>query len=90
MADLLSFRTNDLSVALRSADDPFCLDEPRAVLERSFAARSFSYTAPRLYNRLPQYIRQSGTLETFKRQLKTFLFVRAYDQDGTMSEEYRV
>ena len=90
LADLLSFRTNDLNVALRSTDDPSCLDEPRAVRERSFAARSFSYTAPRLYNRLPQYIRQLGTLDAFKQQLKTFLFARAYDQDGTMTEEYRV
>ena len=90
LADLLSFRTNNLNVALRSADDPSCLDEPRAVRERSFAARSFSYTAPRLYNRLPQCIRQSGTVDGFKRQLKTFLFSRAYDQDGAMTEEYRV
>ena len=73
LADLLSFRTNDLNVALRSADDPSCLDEPRAVQERSFAARSFSYTAPRLYNRLLQHIKMSGTLDTVKRQLKTFL-----------------
>ena len=90
LANLLSFRTNELNVALRSADDPFCLNEPRAIRERSFAARSFSYTAPRLYNRLPQYIKQSGTLDTFKQQLKTCLFARAYNRDGTMTEEYRV
>ena len=90
LANLLSFRTNELNVALRSADDPFCLNEPRAIRERSFAARSFSYTAPRLYNRLPQYIKQSGTLDTFKQQLKTCLFARAYNRDGTMTEVYRV
>jgi len=36
--------------------------------------RSFAAAGPRLWNSLPGPLRQSKTLTTFKRQLKTFLF----------------
>ena len=36
--------------------------------------RSFAAAGPRLWNSLPGPLRQSETLTTFKRQLKTFLF----------------
>ena len=76
-------------MGLRSADDPYCLHEPRAIGERGFANRSFSYTAPRLYNKLPVTIKQTDSLNTFKSHLKAFLFSRAYDQSGlTVQENY--
>ena len=40
---------------------------------------SFSAMAPRIWNELPQSIRQAVTLDQFKRSLKTFLFRRSYD-----------
>ena len=58
---------------LRSADDPYRLHESRVIGERVFANRSFSYIAPRLYNKLPITIKQIDSLNTFKSHLKAFL-----------------
>ena len=44
---------------------------------KSYGGRSFSYTAPCLWNHLPDAIRQAPPLATFKSNLKTYLF----DQD---------
>ena len=85
--ELLTFSSHGSTLGLRSADDPYRLHEPRAVGERGFASRSFSYTAPRLYNKLPIAIKQSESLSTFKSHLKTFLFSRAYDLSGRMVRE---
>ena len=87
--ELLTFATHGSALGLRSADDPYYLYEPRAIGERGFADRSFSYTAPRLYNRLPVEIKQTESLSTFKSLLKTFLFSRVYDLSGrTVREDY--
>ena len=76
-------------MALRSADDPYRLHEPRAIGERGFANRSFSYIAPRLYNKLPVAIKQIDSLNAFKNQLKAFLFSHAYDLVSlTVQEDY--
>jgi hypothetical protein len=40
----------------------------------TFGDRSFAHAAPRLWNRLPQHIREAQTIESFKKQLKTHLF----------------
>ena len=61
-------------ILLRSADDPYCLHEPRTIGEREFANCSFSYIAPRLYKKLPITIKQINSLNTFKSHLKAFLF----------------
>ena len=80
-----------LGVDLRSSDDPFRLVEPRAVSERHFAERSFSYVAPRLLNRLPVSLKELDSLQAFKSRLKSFLFAKAFDiQDQSLNEEYRV
>ena len=80
--ELLSFSSHESTSGLRSADDPYRLHEPRAIGERGFANRSFSYTAPCLYNKLPITIKQIDSLNTFKSHLKAFLFSHAYDQSG--------
>ena len=46
---LLSFSSHESTLGLQSADDPYCLHEPRATEERGFANRPFSYIAPRSY-----------------------------------------
>ena len=87
--ELSSFFSHESTLGLRSADDPYCLHEPRAVGERGFAYRSFSYIAPRLYNELPITIKLIDSLNTFKSHLKAFFFSRAYDQSGlTVQEDY--
>jgi len=40
----------------------------------SFGQRSFSYSAPRIWNDLPLAVRQSPSLDSFKRNLKTYYF----------------
>jgi len=40
----------------------------------SFGQRSFSYCAPKIWNELPLSVRQSPSLHTFKRNLKTHYF----------------
>lgn len=85
--ELLTFSSYGSTLGLRSGDDPYRLHEPRAVGERGFASRSFSYTAPRLYNRLPVTVKQAESLSAFKSHLKTFLFSRAYDLSSRMVRE---
>ena len=67
------------------------MDEPRAVGGRSFAARSFSFSAPRLYNRLPIELKSLTSVDSFKEHLKTFLFLRSYNLAmGILNEDYKV
>ena len=88
---MLTPQERGIGMSLRSDSDPYRLCEPRAVGERSFADRSFSFTAPRLYNRLPPEIKQLETVDSFKKHLKTYFFVRAYHvDDGRMSDEYSI
>ena len=87
--ELLSFSSHESTLGLRSADDSYRLHELRAIGERRFVNRSFSYIAPRLYNKLPITIKMVDSLITFKSHLKAFLFSRAYDQSGlTVQEDY--
>ena len=85
--ELLSFSSHESTLGLKSADDPYRLHEPRAIGERGFASRSFSYIAPRLCNKLPITIKLIDSLNTFKSHLKAFLFSRAYDQLGLIVQE---
>ena len=76
-------------MSLQSSDDPYHLCESRAVGESYFANRSFSHVAPRLYNKFPLSLKQIESVDTFKKQLKSFFFSRAYDlSDHTVREEY--
>ena len=43
--------------------------------------RSFSVAAPTLWNSVPQSIRSIMTIETFKSQLKTYLFEKDFGQN---------
>ena len=87
--EFLSFSSYESTLGLRSADDPYRLHEPRAIGEKGFANRSFSYIAPRLYNKLSITIKLIDSLNTFKSHLKAFLFSCAYDQSGlTVQEDY--
>ena len=81
IVELLSRPIITGGAALRRYDDPYYLHEPRAVGERVFAERSFSYAAPRLYNKLPLVVKMQTSLPSFKTHLKTFLFLRSYDVD---------
>jgi hypothetical protein len=52
------------------------LDVPRT--KRKVGDRAFSVSAPRLWNALPADLRNSDSLNTFKRGLKTYYFTQHY------------
>ena len=74
ISDLLSYYQP--SRALRSADLSL-LDVP-ATRPITCGDRAFSVAAPKVWNGLPQYLRKSTSLTSFKSQLKTFLFKDAF------------
>ena len=50
------------------------LESPRTVSTATYGERAFSISAPKLWNGLPQQIRNAESLATFKKLLKTHLF----------------
>ena len=46
--------------------------------QKTYGDRGFTYTAASHWNMLPEYIRQTGDISTFKRVLKTHYFKLAY------------
>ena len=65
------------------------LDQPTA--KSKYGDRAFSHSAPRLYNKLPNHIKDSENIVTFKKNLKTFLFRKSYDLcDKTINENYQI
>lgn len=59
---------------LRSTNGLLLL-RPRSRLV-NFGDRAFSCAAPKLWNQLPRFIRESGSIPAFKKNLKTYLFGR--------------
>ena len=62
---------------MRSNDTGIILHTPK-VNYQTFAAWSFMYTAPTLWNQLLKCIRDSTNLDIFKERLKTHLFCQAF------------
>uniref|UniRef100_A0A8C5BDZ8 Reverse transcriptase domain-containing protein n=1 Tax=Gadus morhua TaxID=8049 RepID=A0A8C5BDZ8_GADMO len=75
LCDLLQEYTPSRSLRSTSAG-LLCIPTSRLT---SMGARSFSCSAPRLWNSLPPHIKQSDTISTFKSQLKTHLFKLAHN-----------
>ena len=63
---------------LRSGHSGRLLCTP-SIQRQTFASRSFSYAAPVLWNALPQHLRDENSTPTFKKQLKTYLFKKAFN-----------
>ena len=61
------------SRSLRSSSDTRMLKIQRFI-HKTHGFLTFSYFGPRIWNNLPQDIKHSDTLSSFKSQLKTFLF----------------
>ena len=76
----------ETSVAVRHANDRHRLFEPRTI--RSSGEKPFQYSAPRLYNKLPVVIRDSGNIDQFKKRLKMYLFGEFYDMDQKTINEH--
>ena len=72
--DLLKYK--DVTYSTRSADQQLLhIPFTRNV---TFADRSFSVAAPTEWNKIPLKIRLISNLDTFKTQLKTYLFSKCY------------
>ena len=76
ISDLLSVYTPARN--LRSSSDSRILKIP-TVNTVSYGQRSFSFAAPTFWNSLPHKIRHSQSLSSFKRSLKTHLFLEYFD-----------
>ena len=48
--------------------------------KRTFADRSFAIAAPKLWNQLPASLKEITSNDTFKKQIKTHLFCKAFNQ----------
>ena len=77
LSDLLTVYT--AARQLRSSSDNSVLRRPsvRTVLV-SYGQRSFAYSAPSDWNSLPQQVRSSDNVSTFRSRTKTHLFRLAY------------
>ena len=62
----------------RSSDDETLLFVPRKKLI-TYGDRSFEYIGPSTWNNIPRNIREQTSTDTFKRDLKTYLFKEAYN-----------
>ena len=62
---------------LRSSNDTTFLKVP-SKKSKTYGERSFSFYAPKFWNSLPREIRESPSLEVFKKSLKHYLFLRAF------------
>ena len=80
----------ETSVTVRHANDRHRLFEPRT--NRCSGERSFQYSAPRLYNKLPvEIIKDSENINQFRKRLKTYLFGEFYVMNQkTINEQYKV
>ena len=87
--DMLKDFQPDTTLMLRHSDHQNRLDEPQCNTELGF--RAFQISAPRLFNKLPNEIKSSASIQVFKKKLKTFLFHETYDMDTlTINEHYKV
>jgi len=88
IAEMLEYRTPDHR-QLR-IDRSLLLREP-IIAASNYSNRCFSYCAPRMYNSLPEHVRQAENIPVFKKLLKTFIFNEAYNlQDSTLTSEFSV
>ena len=76
LQDLISVKAQ-IWANMRSSSMGVLLNIP-TVKQTTFAARSFRYVAPRLWNSLPTNIRCTNNLDKFKALLKTNLFQKAF------------
>ena len=77
LSDLLVKQTITMSTRSRSTDAPDRLVVPLYSGERS-ASTSYSVAAPKLWNSLPANIRNSKSLDTFKKHLKTHYLKKTF------------
>ena len=87
LSDLLKPYVPESNVQLRSGGR---LNEPMLSSSTS-SERCFEFYAPRLYNKLPDNIKSLNSVESFKKNLKTHIFRKAYNMsDKSINSAYSV
>ena len=85
----LNCYSNNLGVGTRWGSNFGRLEEPGCRLE--LGTCRFSYVASQFYNKLPVAVRQSNSLESFKKNLKTHLFSVCYDhEDKVIADDFKL
>ena len=75
------------SLLTRAASNPYTLKEIR--VNKNIGKRSFAYSGPHHYNSLPNFVKESKSLEIFKNRLKHYLFTESYDLENlTIKQNY--
>ena len=72
--DLITPKLQTSSIHLRSSSTAHLQLAPGPRTHTRYGDRAFSVCAPKLWNNLPIFVRDSPTLNTFKTRLKTYLF----------------
>lgn len=80
MINLLAAFQVDSNITLRHSVELHRLREPR--YHRESGRRAFDRSAPKLYNRLPEWIKMAENTNIFKKRLKTLLFTDSYDLEN--------
>ena len=76
LSNLLKHRTFNRNTRLQT-NSVMMLDIPM-IKKKTHAERSFSVYGPQLWNLLPNHIKLSDNIDTFKKSLKTFSFKEAF------------
>ena len=76
ISDLINVKVSH-RYSLRNSQE-LLLQTPSVKTLVTLGDRSFSLAAPKLWNNLPNSIRNAPSLQLFKKQLKTFLFRKAF------------
>ena len=63
---------------LRSSSDSTLLSYPNVKSKATLGEWAFLFAAPKLWNAVPRFIRESISIYTFKRKLKTHLFKKTF------------
>ena len=76
-----------LNTQTRQSLDPHRLNQPTS--SSRIEDRAFTHCAPKWYNWLPSHIKDSESIMTFKKNLKTHIFRETYDlQDKTIKSPF--
>ena len=79
LCDLLGIdERTGISRSLRSYQEDVISYRIPFTKSKTFADRSFSVAGPRIWNGLPVDLWHSGTVDSFKAKLKTYLFHKCY------------
>ena len=75
MSQLIQLKQNERN--LRSSQK-IQLETPQDTSTNGYMDRAFSRAAPKLWNLLPEELKAKPSLDSFKKGLKTHLFVQSY------------